>query len=237
MTDSTRWQSLLADITATHAHAPWWVTGVAALLAAAAVLTPRAWPVTRNVVTIAHEGGHALVARLCGRRLDGIRLHSDTSGVTVSSGRPTGPGMVATAFAGYVAPSLAGLAAAAAVGHGRSTGLLAATLALLLVMVVFLRNAWGFLTVTVAGAAVAAVLWWAPVATHVGFAGLLAWFLLLAGPRPVWELHAKRRRGLAPESDADQLAALTGVPGVVWVALFALVSLACLGLGATWMFT
>ena len=38
------------------------------------------WRVSRNAITIAHEGGHGLIALLTGRRLDGIRLHSDTSG-------------------------------------------------------------------------------------------------------------------------------------------------------------
>ncbi|MDT7621592.1 MAG: hypothetical protein QOF99_2493, partial [Pseudonocardiales bacterium] len=61
------------------------------------------WRIARTVVTIAHEGGHAMIAVLTGRRLAGIRLHSDTSGVTVSVGRTTGPGMVLTALAGYLA--------------------------------------------------------------------------------------------------------------------------------------
>src|SRR5262245_1411116 len=76
-----------------------------ALVALTLVLLPRAWSVTRHVVTISHEGGHALVAVLTGRRLMGIRLHSDTSGVTLSRGKPTGPGMVAMLAAGYLAPA------------------------------------------------------------------------------------------------------------------------------------
>ena len=46
------------------------------------------------------------VAVVCGRRLRGIRLHSDTSGLTLSSGRPTGAGMVFSLAAGYLTPSL-----------------------------------------------------------------------------------------------------------------------------------
>ena len=68
------------------------------------------WRRTRHVVTIAHEGAHGLAAVLSGRRLAGIRLHSDTSGLTVSAGRPTGPGMVLTLLAGYTGPGLFGLA-------------------------------------------------------------------------------------------------------------------------------
>src|SRR5882757_11427746 len=70
------------------------------------------WRHTRQVVTIAHEGAHGVIALLVGRQLTGIRLHSDTSGVTVSRGRPTGPGMIAVLLAGYPGPALFGLAAA-----------------------------------------------------------------------------------------------------------------------------
>ncbi len=76
------------------------------------VAYPQTWHLSRGLITIAHEGGHALVAVLTRRKLRGIRLHSDTSGVTLTRGRPTGPGMVLTAAAGYIAPSLVGLGAA-----------------------------------------------------------------------------------------------------------------------------
>jgi len=87
-----------------------------------------AWSRTRHAVTIAHEGAHGFVALLSGRRLSGIRLHSDTSGLTLSRGRPSGAGMVATAFAGYVGPALIGLAAAWVLATGHAVGLLWATL-------------------------------------------------------------------------------------------------------------
>ena len=77
-----------------------------AAVAAALVLSPALWRSTRHVVTIAHEGAHGLVALAAGRRLSGIRLHSDTSGLTVSAGRPTGVGMVFTCAAGYTCPGL-----------------------------------------------------------------------------------------------------------------------------------
>src|ERR1700757_2642166 len=73
----------------------------------------RLWPVTRTVVTIAHEGGHALVALAVGRRLEGGRADRSTGGLTVWAGNASGPGMVATAAAGYLAPPLLGLGTAA----------------------------------------------------------------------------------------------------------------------------
>src|SRR5437868_3173837 len=96
-------------------------TGVLALVV---IVVRPVWHVMRNFITIAHEGGHALAAVVTGRRLSGIRLHSDTSGLTLSRGKPRGFGMIVTGLAGYTTPSLIGLAAAAVLGTGRLTLLL-----------------------------------------------------------------------------------------------------------------
>jgi hypothetical protein len=211
---------------------PWWLS-VATILVALALIVPRpVWPITRNVVTIAHEGGHALVALLTGRRLAGIQLHSDTSGVTVSAGKPSGLGMILTAFAGYVAPSLFGLGAAWLLAGGRVLATLWFATILLALMFLMIRNLYGALTVAVTGTLIFAISWWTPNIVQSAFASLLVWFLLISGPRPVYELHLKRRDGLAPDSDADQLARLTAIPGIIWVGLFAAVTIASLGYAA-----
>ena len=65
-----------------------------------------------------------------------------------------------------------------------------------------------------------------------GFACFVTWFLILGGLRTVLEVQRKRTRRRAPDSDADQLERLTGVPGGIWVALFALVGIfALIGAG------
>jgi hypothetical protein len=52
----------------------------------------------------------------------------------------------------------------------------------------------------------------------------------------VVELQAKRRRRAgAPDSDADQLARLTRLPGLVWVGVFLLVDVGALVLGTRWL--
>jgi len=94
--------------------------GVATLVVAA----PRIWPVARHAITLVDEGSHAGVAVLTGRRLAGIRLHSDASGLTVSLGRSRGPGIVATAAAGHVGPGVLGLGAAWLTSRARSGGAL-----------------------------------------------------------------------------------------------------------------
>jgi hypothetical protein len=200
-------------------------TGVVALFT---VAHRGVWRVSRNVVTIAHEGGHAVVALLSGRRLQGIRLHSDTSGVTLSKGRARGPGMVFTAMAGYVTPCLLGLGGAWMVAGGHITVLLWVSIGLLVAMLVAIRNAFGVVSVVLTGGGIFAVSWFASAPVQAAFAYLFTWFLLFGGVRPVSELQGKRRRGRAPDSDADQLARLTGVSGTVWVALFALVAVGAL---------
>ena len=208
---------------------------LAAGIAAAMVLAPGAWPRTRHLVTIAHEGAHGVAALLTGRRLSGIRLHSDTSGLTVSRGRPSGPGMVLTSAAGYLGPGLMGLGAAYLLHVGHAVGVLWLALFLLAALLLQIRNFYGLYAVLVVGVAVFAFSWWASPPVQVLVAHVGTWFVLLAAPRAVVELQVHRRRGHARTSDADTLARLTGVPGLVWVALFLVVNVGALVVGGGWL--
>jgi hypothetical protein len=208
------------------------VTGAAALLL---VAVPAAWRITRHVVTIAHEGAHGVAALVSGRKLAGIRLHSDTSGLTVSRGRPTGPGMVATALAGYVGPGLLGLGAAYLLRERHALAVLWLVVLLLGLLLLQIRNFYGLYAVLVAGGAVLAVSWWGSERVQSLAAWTGTWFLLLASPRPVLELQRERWRGRARNSDADVLARLTRVPGVAWVLVFLGVTGSTLALGASWL--
>jgi hypothetical protein len=211
-----------------------WVVAATAAVGLSLVVVPMAWSVSRHVATIVHEAGHALTALLTGRRLAGIRLHSDSSGVTVSLGRPRGPGMVLMLAAGYPAPALLGLGAAALLAAGQTTALLWLVVVLLGAVLLLIRNWFGAWSVLVCGAVVFAVTWWLPLSVQTGFGYALTWFLLFAGPREVVGLYAARRGGRgrsgrrgrgARGSDADQLARLTHLPAGVWVAGFFLLSL------------
>ncbi|NJQ08047.1 M50 family metallopeptidase [Streptomyces lonarensis] len=226
---------LWARVTGTQPAPELWLVLVTAGAALALVAPWGIWRITRNAVTIAHEGGHGLVALLTGRKLEGIRLHSDTSGLTVSRGRPTGFGMVLTAAAGYIAPSLLGLAGAALLGAGRITMLLWGATALLLAMLVMIRNLWGVVTVVATGALFLLVSWLTGPEVQAAFAYVAVWFLLLGGIRPVFELQRKRRRGGARDSDADQLARLTKLPAAAWLLLFHAVTLLSLVGAARWL--
>lgn len=218
------------DLTAQPAPPPGLILATCAA-ALVAVLVSAVWRFTRNFITITHEGGHALVAVLTGRRLRGIRLHSDTSGLTVARGKPRGFGMMLTLAAGYLAPSLIGLGAAALLAAGYVTLLLWIALALLFAVLVMIRNWYGLLAVTVTGALVYAVTRYAEPQTQTAVAYAAVWFLLLGGVKPVWEVARRRRRG-GHSSDPDQLARVTGVPAVVWIVLIGLINIACLAYGA-----
>ncbi|MFF3907462.1 M50 family metallopeptidase [Streptomyces sp. NPDC001848] len=212
-----------------------WVV-IATMVAALAVVVPHSvWRISRNAITIAHEGGHGLVALVTGRTLTGIRLHSDTSGLTVSRGKPYGLGMILTAAAGYTAPPLLGLGGAALLAAGHITALLWLATALLVAMLVMIRNAYGALTVVLTGGTFLAVSWLTGPQVQAAFAYAAVWFLLLGGVRPAFELQAKRSRGGARDSDADQLARLTNVPAGLWLFLFHAVSLCSLMGGGRWL--
>jgi Peptidase M50B-like len=223
-------------VSGTQPVPPGWVIAASGAIALLVVLNARPWRLARNSITIAHEGGHALVSVLSGRRLEGIRVHSDTSGVTYSRGRRTGPGIVLTSAAGYLTPSLLGAGAAWLLAAHHVTAALWLLLGLLAATFLAIRNAYGVLAVLVSVGAVVAVSWLASSAVQAVFGYTAAWFLLLGGVRAVAELQGNRRRarrrGLVSTSDADQLSGLTGIPGAAWVAVFALVCVAALVLGS-----
>ena len=102
-------------------------------------------------------------------------------------------------------------------GHGENLNMRAAFLEVV-------NDALGSVGVIVAAAVVVAVSWWANPEAKVALAHLGTWFLLFGAPRAVVELQSVRRRGRGHESDADQLARLTRIPGGLWVALFAIVT-------------
>ena len=209
-----------------------WVVGLAALLL---TWSPLGYRLVRHLATLLHEAGHALIAVLVGRRLRGIRLHSDTSGLTVSRGKPRGPGMIATLLAGYPAPAIVGLGSAWLLSHGYAAGTLWALVVLCALMLLLIRNLYGLWVVLVTGVGVAVLSWTATPEILAIAAYLMAWSLLLVAPRAVVELHRSRRRNRGrSRSDADQLAGLTPLPSGLWIGFFWLITMACLA-GGGWL--
>lgn len=203
----------------------------AAALAVLVVFSSGPWRFFRSILTLVHEAGHAVLAVLAGRRLHGILLHSDTSGVTVSRGKRTGPGMVLTTLAGYPAPAVLGLLFSGLIAADLLTVVLLVAALLVLGVLVMVRNVSGVVIVVTAAGVLAGVGFAASPNVQAGFVYLITWFLLLGALRPVFELQRKRRREAARDSDADQLARLTGMPAALWVLVLAVLALACLVVG------
>ncbi len=114
-----------------------------------------------------------------------------------------------------------------------------AGIVLLLVLLTQIRNWFGLLSVIGTGAATFAVIWWGSSNVMLGFACALTWLLLVGGGRAVLELQRTRHQQLRHgggqlSSDADQLARLTHLPGLIWVGLFLILAIASLG-GSGWM--
>ena len=206
------------------------VVVASALVALTLIAWAPAWRVARAGITVAHEGSHAVAALLAGRSLHGVRLHRDTSGVTVSRGPARGLGAILTFAAGYPGPAVLGLLGAWVLSRGYAAALLWGVLVVLALMTVQIRNWYGLLTIAGCALPVVAITWWSAPEVQTAFADALVWFLLLGAPRTVLDLWRGRRT--AAGSDADQLAALTHLPAAVWTVLFALVSLATAVLGA-----
>ncbi len=75
---------LVAEVWREQPVTPVWVVAVSGVTALFIVLTSDAWRLARNVITIAHEGGHALASVLSGR------FGWKASGCTpIPRGRPT----------------------------------------------------------------------------------------------------------------------------------------------------
>lgn len=214
-----------------------WVLIIGAI-ALVVTWSPLGYRLVRHLATLLHEAGHAIVSVLVGRKLRGIRLHSDTSGLTLSRGKPTGPGMIATLLAGYPAPAVVGLAGAWLLGQGFAAGTLWALVLLCAVMLLFIRNFYGLWVVLVTGVGVAALSWLASGTVISIAAYVMVWGLLLIAPRAVVDLQRSRRRQRGrSDSDADQLARLTRMPAGLWVGIFWLITAACLVTGGWLLLT
>jgi hypothetical protein len=141
--------------------------------------------------------------------------------------------MVATFFAGYAGPAVVGLGAAWVLGTGHAAAVLWGVLVVLGWMLLQIRNLYGLWVVLASGLLLGAATWWLSPGAQSVAAHALTWFLMLAAPRAVWGLQVERVRGRGAASDADQLARITVLPGLMWVLAFFVVTIGALALGAS----
>ena len=181
----------------------------------------------RTLVTIVHEAGHAAVGLMVGRRFLGFVVSRDLSGHAVTAGKSTGPGRVATSWAGYPAPAILGTVVVLLALHGWASAVLLLGLVILAVLLVMSRSVRTVLLVLLVAALTGALWWWGGswrdgVVAGVGLA-------LIVG---AWD----SLRDVAASRDGAQdhrtLAALTGVPAGLWLVTWFLVDAAATGVVA-----
>jgi hypothetical protein len=202
------------------------VVHVAGLVALLLVGLTGSW--AGSVVTIAHEGGHVVVALLSGRNPRGFVVNEGDGGggATVFDGG-WGVTLLPIYLAGYLTPPLIGLVGADLVLDGRAWSVLWAVVILLVGSFVAARGAFTNVVVVLVGAGIG----WVAVAGGEDLQALLAvtlvWWMLLGGLRSLVPM------GLGSDgSDAAQLARNFLLPAVVWVVLFWYVGVVCLWVGA-----
>lgn len=188
-----------------------WI-GLAVALALTA--TPLWRSIGTHVVTVVHEGGHALLAGLSSGRVHSIRIDRDGTGRTVST-----PGLrngVAKAMAGYLTPPAIGLGALALAHADLSSAALIVLLAGLVLVLLSTRNLFGLATVLLLGGGLYLAAHYASGPTQDTVLIVIGWTLLLGSVRDTMP-------GLVDGlGDAQNLSQLTGFPALLWASLFAL---------------
>ena len=204
-----------------------WTTSVVAFVAAVPL-----WRFTEHTITIAHEGGHALFGFLLGRSIKAIKLNSDKSGVTLSSGAGA-IGLFISGLAGYLGPSIFGFAGAMMLVHDfapRSVLLL--SIAFLVGVLIMTRNIFGLFSVLATGAVLWTVAMRSEPTVQMVFAYIWVWFLLMGGARQIPDLFRVIASG-STANDAAILQRQTHIGDVVWLFVFWLGSVAALVWGGT----
>jgi Peptidase M50B-like len=198
--------------------------GLACLLV---VMFPVTWMFVRYLDTMAHEGSHGVMGSLSGGKVSGIWLRlKDADGLTKSPGIQ-GKG-VPYAFVGYVGPSAFGLAAAKLISIGHSVAVLWLALALLLLLLAFVRNVFGIVAIVIAGYVIYVFARYGSVSHQTMAAYGIAWLLLLAGVRTVL-MHWDKA------SDALNLEKQTQIRPVVFARIWLVGTLFALFLGTRLM--
>jgi Peptidase M50B-like len=202
---------------------PQLVAGPTGLLVLIAFLIEGIWRLARHISVIAHEGAHVVAGWGAGYKVTGVKLNRDATGATATQG-PGGFGSVIILFAGYLGPSLCGLAAAFLIARDQIAIALGLALVGLAIMLILIRNFFGVISVVLNGVLIFLVLRYGSPAFQAVAACALSWFLLFAGVR--WVLM--HRTGAV---DAKLLTQATRIPRFVWVILWLVITVAALWIG------
>jgi len=219
----------LATALAAAPAAPVWLVSVTGLTAAA--VAAGAWMFARVAVTIAHEGGHAFTASAVGAGVAHIRIHREGGGETLPMIRGTDGHRFLYTIAGYIGPSLFGLAGAMLLSTGRVKAALWLTLVLVACALWLAKGWYSVVSMSVLGGLIFLVIRYAGNGAQTFFTYTWVWLLLLGGIRGVLVLAEIRATGKDTVSDAYELGQLTSLPATIFVGFFTVANFAALVAG------
>lgn len=194
------------------------------------------WPIVRFVISLAHEGSHAITGSLMGATIEKIevyRARPNQPRAATFYAKQAGPlGRFFTVLAGYLGPSAFGLAGAWLLASGHPAAVLWLSVVFLFVALLNAGNLLARVAIIIAGVVFFVVIRYASAAQQAFFAYVWIWFLLIGGFGHVLVLQRERRDGDDQGSDAYRLRGMTFLPASLWSGFFWLATLVALGYGA-----
>ncbi|WP_033340363.1 M50 family metallopeptidase [Catenuloplanes japonicus] len=183
------------------------------------------WTITGHLITIAHEGSHALVASATGWSVDHIRVEARQDGYTEF--KESSVGFLA-ALSGYAGPSLFGIAGATLLANGVSPEtMLWISFACLVIIFVQMKHVFSLFITALWGVVIFLLVREGSPGVRALAAYTLVWFLLLGGVVQTFVYNAGGRRS----DDSRVLKDMTKVPMGFWCALWCMAAVAALVYG------
>jgi hypothetical protein len=197
-------------------------------LGVALVLVLGLWEIAGHASTIAHEGAHAVVMLLTGEGVRSVEIDYENGAHKGATAAVNDRDTVLSWIVGYSGPSLFGLLGAALLMHGSATAVLWIYLVLLGLLLVVVRNVFGFLLVVATGAIFYLTVTYGSAAAQVLVACAWVWLLLLVGVVYAFDHF---RSGI----DYIELKRITWLPRAFWGTISIAVSLITLYVAGAWL--
>ena len=196
----------------------------------ALLLTVFAYAWTDLILSVAHEGGHMVMAVLTFRGFRSWSILGTGSAVTRVVDGSWGVGDMIGTLAGYLAPPLLGLGGAAVLARGNAWGVL--VIAAMLMFGAFLYASGGLANVVtlVAFGGILLLLWRGSAYLQLTVAVAIVWLLLIGGVVDAVKM------GRTDGADAAVMARSTWIPALVWQAFWVTVAIVCLYAGGRLLF-
>jgi hypothetical protein len=226
--DWAEWSDRLSQVTDNHLEKAFWVAVILSLV------LPRV-PYGRNLLypfallaTWAHELGHGLTALLAGGSFRRLEIHRNLDGLAFSSG--VGPfGRAAVAAGGLLAPAGAGGAIIVLGARESSAPWILAVLAVVVLVsvVLFVRNLYGWIALALIGSALIGTAVYAPEAVRIFVAQLIGIQFCFASWGSLDYMFTKsfrRTDGTLTDSDTQTIANALPLPYWFWGGVIATLS-------------